>query len=203
MAATGTAGHQEDASLPVGLRNKPRLFLERILGCADGYSVPPHHTSITIPLPAWGSFLRAREPVSLPKTPHRALSAPSLAMERFRSLQELTRVETGYGFLTFPWVKTVPSLWKSPCTSEGQKGFQDAPCQCPWHGSAYPCPSICLPCPLEAIGCLDAGLPFLHSVSWCFVHPSFSGLLLAAEFPFPNDSIYSQPWGNGNRQTGS
>lgn len=90
-----------------------------------------------------------------------------------------------------------------PAPQSGQKGFQDAPCQCPWHGSAYPCPSICPPCLLEAIGCLDAGLPFLHSVSWCFVHLSFSGLLLAAEFPFPNDSIYSQPWGNGNRQTGS
>lgn len=140
MAATGTAGHQEDASLPVGLRNKPRLFLERILGCADGYSVPPHHTSITIPLPAWGSFLHAREPVSLPKTPHRALSAPSLAMERFRSLQELTRVETGYGFLTFPWVKTVPSLWKSPCTSERAKGVSRCPMPVPvaW---------LCLPLP--------------------------------------------------------
>lgn len=102
-AATGTAGHQEDASLLAGLSNKPRLFLERILGCPDGYSIPLHHTLITIPLPAWGSFLRARKVVSLPKSPHRALSAPSLAMERFRSLQELAGVETGYGFLTFPW----------------------------------------------------------------------------------------------------
>lgn len=51
-------------------------------------------------------------------------------------------METEYGFLTFCWFKIVPSLWKSPCTSEQAKGFSRPPLHMP-----VPVAWLCLPLP--------------------------------------------------------